>query len=160
VANVLKFELVGYRDVKGRFARASDELRRAKRDEMRALGRTTVDTLQYYAPKDSGKFAEGIKYRTDESGNRTTLTLYVGGEHAFLLDIITGGSRDHPIYPRGNYPLRFFWPRGPEGPKVYYYMSVQHPGTIPNPFVERAMDALSPQFEMALSRVGASLRFL
>jgi len=160
MAQLLKLEAVGYRDVTGRFARRTDELQRAKREEMRGQGRAMVRTLQQYAPEDEGIFKKGIAYRTDERGDVTTVTIYVRGEHAFLLPMLTGGTRPHPIYPRGNYPLRFFWPRGPEGAKVYYYWHVEHPGTVPDPFVSYAVDVMSPQFEMGLERVARRVAWL
>lgn len=36
----------------------------------------------------------------------------------------------HFIAPRGQYPLRFYWDNGPNGPGVYHYMHVNHPGNI------------------------------
>jgi len=160
MAQLLKFEAIGYRDVSGRFAQRTEELRQAKRDEMRELGRSGVRTLRHYAPEKTGKFKQGISYRTDERGDVATLTFYVKGEHAFLLDIITGGSKPHPITPHGNYPLRFFWPRGPEGAKEYRYMYVNHPGTMPDPFVSYAMDAMSPQFDMSLGKIARRVAWL
>jgi len=160
VAQLLKLEAIGYRNVQGRYAQRTDKLAQAQREEMRNLGRAGVSALRHYAPEDTGKFKEGIAYRTDDRGSSTTVTIYVRGEHAFLLPMLTGGTKKHPIYPRGNYPLRFFWPRGPEGAKVYHYMHVNHPGTIPDPFVAYAMEALSPQTEMSLARVARRVAWL
>jgi hypothetical protein len=167
MAKLMKLEVMGYRDTKGRFTRRTEELNRARRDEMRELGRGMVHTLQYYAPEDTGKFKQGIAYRTDDRVDSTTITFYVKGEHAFLLPIITGGSEPHEI-PKGGseaqmakgYPLAFFWQRGPEGPGMYYYYSVQHPGTIPNPFVSLAIDAESPQFSYRLSQMARRVVWL
>lgn len=160
MARLLKLEAIGYRDVLGRFARRTEALQTAKREEMRELGRGMVQALRHYAPKRSGKLAEGFGYRTDERGSSTTVTFFVGGEHAFVLPFLTEGTKPHPIYPRGDYPLRFFWERGPRGPGIYYYWSVSHPGTFPDPFVERAVDAMSPQFAYGLARVAKRVVWL
>jgi len=160
VANLLKLEAIGYRDARGRLAQRTDKLAQVQREEMRGLGRAGVSALRHYAPEDTSKFKQGIAYRTDDRGSSTTLTFYVRGEHAFLLPMLTGGTKPHPITPHGNYPLRFFWPRGPEGAKVYYYMHVNHPGTIPDPFVAYAMESLSPQAEMALARIARRVAWL
>ena len=160
MAQLLKLEAIGYRDVQGRYARRTEALAMIQREEMRNLGRAGVSVLRHYAPEDTGKFKEGIAYRTDDRASSTTLTFYVRGEHAFLLPMLTGGTAPHPIYPHGDYPLSFFWPRGPEGAKVYHYMHVNHPGTIPDPFVANALDALSPQLEMSLARVARRVAWL
>ena len=160
MAQLLKLEAIGYRNVQGRYAQRTDKLAQAQREEMRDLGRAGVSVLRHYAPKRTGKFAEGLAYRTDVRASSTTLTFYVKGEHAYLLPMLTGGTRKHPIYPHGDYPLRFFWPRGPEGPKIYYYMHVNHPGTLPDPFVPNALNALSPQFAMSLARVARRVAWL
>jgi len=160
VAQLLKLEAIGYRNTQGRFAQRTDKLAQAQREEMRDLGRVGVSVLRHYAPKRTGKFAEGLAYRTDTRARSTTLTFYARGEHAFLLPMLTGGTAPHPIYPHGDYPLSFFWPRGPEGAKVYHYMHVNHPGTIPDPFVANALDALSPQLEMSLARVARRVAWL
>jgi hypothetical protein len=160
MAQLFKMEVLGYRNVSGRFTRRTEALQQAKRDEMRNLGRAGVATIRHYAPKRSGKFAEGIRYRTDERGSSTTLTFFASGEHAFVLPFLTEGTRPHPIDPHGDYPLRFFWKRGPRGPGIYHYMHVEHPGTLPDPFMERAIDAMSPQMDMALSRIGRRVIWL
>ena len=160
MADLIKFEAIGYRDARGRLSRRTDALAGIQREEMRDLGRAGVSVLRHYAPKRTGKFAEGFAYRTDARASSTTLTFYVKGEHAYLLPMLTGGTKKHPIYPHGDYPLRFFWPRGPEGPKIYYYMHVTHPGTLPDPFVANALDALSPQMVMSLARVARRVAWL
>jgi len=38
--------------------------------------------------------------------------------------------------------------------------SVWHPGTFPDPFVERAMDAMSPQLAMGVGRVARRVAWL
>lgn len=160
MAELFKLDAMGYRDVAGRFARRTDELQSAKREEMRDLGRGMVQSLQYYAPKRSGLFSEGIAFRTDERGSETSLTFYVKGEHAFVLPFLTGGTKPHPIDPHGDYPLRFFWERGPNGPGIYYYMHVEHPGTMPDPFIPNAIEAMSPQFDYGLSRIAKRVAWL
>ncbi len=154
MARMLRMEFAGYRDAQGRFARRTEELARARRGIVRQEGRALVQALKTFAPKKSGKFAEGIAYRTDERGDSTTLTIYARGEHAFLLPILTGGSRPH-IIPRGGsaaqlakgYPLRFFGQHGPRGPGIYYYWSVRHPGTEPSDFAAKAIESREPQIE-------------
>ncbi|MBN2004135.1 MAG: HK97 gp10 family phage protein [Anaerolineae bacterium] len=151
MATFLSLEASGYRDALGRMARRTAELQARKRETMRRVGRETVAALQEAAPKKTGAFVQGIRFRTDARGTETHLTFYVGGPHAFLLNLIRQGTRPHAI-PKGGaaaqrakgYPLRFYWPTGPRGPGIYTYWSIWHPGTPPNDFVQRVLDEKAP----------------
>lgn len=164
MGEILKFEVRGYRDVRGRFARRTPELHRARREELRRLARGMAGSLRHYAPGKTGVFREGIGFRTDDRGSQTTATFFVRGEHAFLLNILTGGSIPHLI-PRGGsaeqlakgYPLH--WVDQATGEHRFAW-SVWHPGTFPDPFVERAVDSQSPQFAMFLTRTARQVVWL
>ncbi|MBN2005810.1 MAG: HK97 gp10 family phage protein [Anaerolineae bacterium] len=147
MAKFLALEASGYRDALGRMAKRVDALQQRKRETLRAIGRELTVALQEAAPQESGELSKGIRFRTDERGAETRLTFYVGGPHAFLLDFIRKGTRPHVIPTGGaaaqmakGYPLRFYWPKGPRGPGIYFYWSVRHPGTKPNDFVQRVLD--------------------
>jgi len=51
------------------------------------------------------------------------------------------GAAQHQI--PGNPLLVFFWPKGPEGARVYTFRSVNHPGNQPNRFLVRALQAVN-----------------
>lgn len=164
MAGLLRLEVSGYRNVKGRFARRTTELAGARRDEMRGLGRSGVKTIRHYAPEDTGKFKAGVRYRTSESGNTTRLTFYVSGEHAFVLPFLVSGTRPHEI-PLGGaaaqmakgYPLH--WIDKSTG-RHRFAWSVWHPGTLPDPFMTLAMDAMSPQLAVGLARMAQRVAWL
>lgn len=167
MAGFIRFEVMGYREVDGRLAKRTPHLQAVKREEMRAMGRDLMGYLRAEAPKKSGKFAQGINYLTVEKGSETVLTFYVKGDHAFLLPFITKGTKPH-IIPTGGaaaqmakgYPLRFFWPNGPQGPKIYYFWSVRHPGTKPNDFVGRVLDSHREEVRLRLNRVARRVAWL
>jgi len=160
MAKLLSLEGVGYRDAQGRFAERSDLLATVQREEFRGIGREVRDAMRAEAPKKSGKFSRGIRFRTDvRQKSVTRLTMYVSGEHAFLLPMILKGTRAHQIPLGGSaaqmakgYPLRFFWKNGPRGAGIYRFWSVQHPGTDPNDFVQRVRDAKAPHVKGTLQR--------
>jgi hypothetical protein len=163
MAKLLTFEALGYRDVAGRMARRSTELVQAQRDEMRELGRAGVSTIRHYAPEDTGKFKAGIRYRTTDTGKGTTLAFYASGEHAYLLPFLTEGTPPHEIPVGGaevqkakGYPLHWVDESGED----HYAWSVFHPGTLPDPFMALAMDALSPQMSQAASRIARRVVWL
>jgi len=161
---LLKMEIMGYRDVKGRLARRTPELAAARRDMMRDLARSMVSTLRHYAPKRTGEFAAGIGFRTDERGSRTTATFYVRGKHAFLLPILSmGGTRWYEI-PKGGretqlakgYPLHWI---DQSGAHIRAW-SVWHPPMIPHPFIPDAIEAMTPQFEYGLAQTARRVAWL
>lgn len=45
------------------------------------------------------------------------------------------GTLPHVIKAKNGGVLRFFWEAGPKGPGVYFFRSIQHPGTQPNHFL-------------------------
>jgi hypothetical protein len=50
---------------------------------------------------------------------------------------VHNGTKPHVI--QGNPTLAFFWPNGPDGAGMYYFGSVNHPGTKANPFLADAL---------------------
>lgn len=138
-----------WRDARGRFARAEQALLAARRDEYRALGAQARDALRAAAPRKTGKFAAGIRYRTFERGDDLGVTLSVP---APLGDYITEGTKAHVIRPVSASVLAF-----EAGGETVFARYVNHPGTRPNPFIARTLDGLQPQIETAQRRI--STRF-
>lgn len=135
------------RDLAGRFAKASEELVRARRDGLRQLGARYVQEARKEAPKRSGKFAEGLSYRTYVRGDTPELRTYSPQP---LGRWIIDGTPPHKIVARNAPALSFEWPGGPAGPGRYFFKSVNHPGTQPNPFHERAWENIKGEAESAL----------
>ena len=167
MTGLLSFEALGYRDVEGRFAQRTKVLQTGKRNMARRIGRLAVERLQANAPRDTGVFAEGIRYATFDRGFETRITIYASGEHAFLLPMILGGTRAHTI-PKGGsaaqmakgYPLSFHWENGPRGPGRYAYWSVEHPGTEPNPFVDETLAEIQDDIQDELNLVAREVAWL
>ena len=80
---MLKLEVVGYRDIMGRYAKRTEALQQGMRDMVRTEARALLGALRFYAPKKSEKFAQGLGYRTDERPGSVTTTFYASGPHAF-----------------------------------------------------------------------------
>lgn len=162
----LRYQAEGYRDVQGRFSRRTEQLARMQRDLARDEGREMVRALREAAPEKTGKFKEGIHYRTDVRHDGTTVTVYVRGEHAFLLPLLTEGTRPHQI-PKGGsaeqmakgYPLRFYWEKGPKGAGIYHFWSVQHPGFPPQFFVARVIEQRLPHMRRNLQSVARRIAY-
>jgi len=135
----------------GRMTKRTDALAETRRDLARDAGRAMIKQLKIHAPRKTGKFAEGLFYRTYDTGDKIEVRFYSGGEHAHLLPFLAYGTADH-IIPTGGgaaqkakgYPLRFFWEKGPRGPGMYAYWSVHHPGTNAHPFIGYAKVSAAP----------------
>lgn len=140
-----------FRDLQGRFAKAEDALLDIRRDELRQFGRRVVSVMQAEAPKKTGQFASGIRFRTTQEGDAVSLSV---SSPQPLGKWIVQGTKPHVITPRGQgYPLRFTV----GGTTVFAYR-VQHPGTKPNNYPKRAVDQLRPEMSRVLSRI--STRFI
>lgn len=144
-------EAFGYRDVLGRFTKRTEALAKARRELAREAGQAVVKQLKIHAPRKTGKFAEGLFYRTYEDGDKVEIRFYAGGEHGYVLPFLAYGTHDHIIPTGGSaaqkakgYPLRFFWQKGPHGPGYYAFWQVHHPGTNASPFIGYARVSAQP----------------
>lgn len=126
----LNIELEGYRDVKGRFAKASAEMVRSRREEMRAMGRRVVTALQAEAPVRTGRLKKGIGFKTHESGRE--MEIRVTSEAPYTHYVIRGRGPVVAIHAKA---LRF--EPGPPGSGFIFRKRVG-PAKA-NPFQARAM---------------------
>lgn len=123
--------------------------------------------LREEAPKGPhGKFARSIRtlLHKDPATGQWILEGFVSEDMAWLNRIIIHGSRPHRIPTGGaaaqmakGYPLRFYWENGPNGPGIYYYWTVWHPGTKPNPYPSRALGERRRALVAGFDRYGASI---
>lgn len=158
-----------FRDVQGRFTKATEELVKAKRDAMRELGQQGVNRLKAEAPRGkTGKFAASHTFKTFERGNAVELRFYSASP---LGQFIRLGTKPHVIRAKRAKALAFFWPKvGMQTfvPKAGFPITgeaggafwigkgyVNHPGTKPNPYDERAFAGMSPAMQEQLSKITA-----
>lgn len=138
-----------FRDLQGRFTKAHDGLLKDVRSAIRPLGSRFVAIAKEEAPGE--RFPESIRFRTYIRGSEvgfTTSMLQPLGNFIIL------GTDGHPIPKRPlDHPLRFFWENGPDGPDYYYFWHVNHPGTKPNPFLDRAYERWWPEAEREARRI-------
>lgn len=143
------------RALTGAFNKAEEELLEIRREELRPEGQRFVTLAQEEAPKRSGEFAAGIRWRSFIDGNavgfRVTTPQPLGRW-------IQEGTQAHDIPLSPGKALRFFWEGGPQGPGIYFFMSVRHPGTDPNRFMGRAYRAWLPGARGTLRKIG--LRYI
>lgn len=145
-----------------------------RRQMIVTLAERLVSILREEAPKKTGIFAAGIRSGLVQTAwGETMIDVDVQGEHAR----VTGGGKSYPLaqlivkgtkphlIPKGGsaemqakgYPLRFYWEKGPHGPGIYRFWSVHHPGTQPNPFIDRAIARWRPDALAELKAVGRGI---
>ena len=138
-----------FRDVAGRFTKATEQLLKDYRGVVQSVGKDYTTVAKREAPLGkTGKFRNSITYRTSIKGQNIRLEiLYLQP----LGTYITKGTRKHIII--GNPLLVFYWAKGPRGAGTYYFRSVRHPGTKPNPFNVRAWKKERPRARVKLNRL-------
>lgn len=152
---MFKFEVKPpFRNVRGRFISADQAMQDGLRDTMRDEGRRYVGLATDEAPKRSGKFAKGIRFRTFVQGN--TVGFSVSSPQP-LSTYITEGTRPHVILPRRRRVLA--WKDG-SGSWVFA-RKVRHPGTKRNRFHSRAYRRWLPGARSALGGLASKyVRYL
>jgi hypothetical protein len=96
------------------------------------------------APKKTGCLASSIVKRVEENpatGFRIRIvadTTPCSPERKSYSLYVHEGTRPHTIMAKGK-TLAFYWAHGPTGPGMYYFQSVNHPGTKPVPFLRDAL---------------------
>jgi len=144
-----------FRDMKGRFVAAGDEIPRVYQDEARRLGKEMVEIARKEAPRKTGEYASKIRYQTFVSGSTVGFRIYAPEP---LTTFIIEGTKPHQIRAKSGGVLAFEWDKGPQGAGMYFFRFVQHPGTKANPFPERSLDKFkTPESKRAFSKI--STRF-
>lgn len=142
-----------FRDLQGRYAGASPFLMERARAMIRPQARRLKELAQEEAPEgETGKFRKSIAFRTFVGGNQMGFTM---SDAQPLGTWIRGGTRPHIIRAKNASFLRFYWARGPRGAGIYFFRSVNHPGTKKNPYIGRAYRRWIPGARADLKAIGA-----
>jgi len=144
-----------FRDMSGRFVKASDELLQDRRDLIRVQGRRFLELARAEAPRGkTGKFRRGLRWRSFVQGD--SIGFKVTDPQPLGL-WIREGTKPHAI-PKPPRPpgkaLYFYWPKGPNGAGWYSFFNVWHPGTKPNRYPGRAYRRWLPGARKDLARIG------
>lgn len=138
-----------FRDIEGRFTKADKQLLDNRREQVKSLARQHVEYAQDEAPKKTGEFAKGIRFRSFVKGLDSLG--YTLSDPQPLGKWIRFGTKPHTIQPRGaGYPLAFYWPK--IGGMMYTY-HVNHPGTKPNDYMERANGRIESEMDKTTSKI-------
>ncbi len=138
------------RDLLGRFNKGEQVVREARRAQLKPEARRLVGLARDEAPSKSGRFRRSIGYRTFDDGKDVGFVVYAKEP---LASYIQKGTKRHPIVAKSSKVLRFWWEEGPEGPGIYFFTRVNHPGTKANRFMGRAVRRWKPGARAMLRRV-------
>lgn len=107
-------------------------MRGASRRELTTTGRRVVNRAKILAPVDTGRLRASIRMDPPRLFSlRPSVTI---GSDVFYAPYVNDGARPHVIRPKRGKALRFVI-----GGQVVFARVVQHPGTRPNPFLNRAL---------------------
>lgn len=148
------------RDLEGKFTKATQAMLDKRRDVLRDEGRRLVELMREEAPRRSGEFARGIRFRTKQEGANLVLEVTTPQP---LGSWIIEGTRPHVITPKRAKALRWF-PQGSIGgiepdfslSQAIFATRVNHPGTDPNRFHGRAVRRWKPGARSALRAIAKS----
>lgn len=155
MAVVVRVETNRIRDVMGRFAKMTNASAvEHSKTHVQNAATMFLDAMKQEAPvgkpdplgrpRKEPPLARNLKYRILKAGNGWKVS-YSAPPHARF---VLSGTSPHPIV-GGRWPLHFYWDR--IGAEVWLW-KVQHPGTAPNRFDQRAMDRVKGQMDQELGR--------
>lgn len=149
-----------FRDLAGRFVKASKTIDKDVQTRVKNLGARWVEIAQSEAPRKTGTFASSIRYYPFTDGDTFG---FKGVSQQPLGSYIKFGTKPHAIRARNAGALRFFWVKtgldtivpkrgGFKTHKVGNALfigkgRVDHPGTKPNPYHLRAFEKWFPEVQ-------------
>ena len=146
---IIDVTIPGLRDFLGRFVKWDEGLAKRKRAELRRYLPKAVRRLRTTAPKRTGDFAKSIGGTVSGGKNLTEVRFFSSDTRAkFIIE----ETKKHLI------PKEIVRKHSIKLPRVVgrsqFRLQVMHPGTKGSDFVSQSFRSLSPEFEVAMNRVG------
>jgi len=129
--------------IKGRITKAQQKIIDYATEDLRDYGRVLRAKLQEEAPKREGVLASTIRMNTRQAGTKNVHLEFTVGNKArpeVVVKSVMFGSKRHIIAAKNVKYLHFISKSGRE----VFAKRVNHPGTKPNNFLERALAATKP----------------
>lgn len=138
----------GAEDLQRRLRELAPKLERnILRGGLRAGAKVFVQIAQQEVPKRTGKLAKTIRDKTKTRRGLVMAQAVAGDADAWYAHIVRKGAKPHVIRPRRNQRGLFF--------NGIWVRRIHHPGTKPNPFMERTLERGAPR---ALAAVADYIR--
>ena len=126
----IHFEVKGADELQRHLDLATRQKRGILRKSLNAIGRRGVQLLRNFAPHKTGKLARSLHYSITGPSDTPRVNFF---DRVPYGELVISGTRPHTIFARNAKALRFT-----VGGRVVFAKSVQHPGTKPNRYQERA----------------------
>ena len=132
-------------NIKGRITKAQQKIIDYATEDLRDYGRTLREKIQEEAPKKTGTLASTVRINTRKPNTKEVhleVTIVNKSRPEVIVKTVLFGSKRHMIYPKKpGGTLRFV----SKGGSVVFAKRVNHPGTNPNNFLERALTLTKPE---------------
>lgn len=172
---LLNWKMLGFRDVLGRFAVASEATKFASMEIATKAGQLAVRILKKNAPIGTHYIISGVgssatvrktRPATLKKSIKAKFVQTSGGTEVHILCaphavFVINPTKAHPIVAKKAKALRFYWPGAPaqvvvsQGGNIVHFKQIMHPGSAGNPFHERSAIEWEPQMRQLLNK-GAS----
>ena len=143
----VNIQLVGLDALKVHLERVRGAYEASPRQVVMAVGKILKEAMEHEAPERTGALRRGIHYRTEGSGLQARARFYDDMDYT---EFVIHGTKAHPIQAVNKQAL---WWEGADHP----VFSVQHPGTEPNPFPDRALTSIQPEVQAILEETGLAI---
>lgn len=120
-----------------------ERLRRGARDSCWRAAIALTEVKRERCPiGKTGHLREAINdpLLTSETAPTITLSITIDEQKAPHAEYVINGTVTHEIRAVHAPMLRFYWPDGFNGPGIYYFKRVTHPGTDPNDFFHAQLE--------------------
>lgn len=124
------FDVTGHDELTRNTQHAARQVQPILKRSLNAIGRRGVMLLRNFAPHRTGALARSIHYSITGPDSRLRIHFFARVPYNIF---VVGGTRPHLIAARNAKALRFV-----VGGRVVFAKSVQHPGTKPNRYPDRA----------------------
>lgn len=152
MAKLVTIQVDEIEGLKGRMGASRAVILNAVQKELAAYGRLLVEEAKKEAPVKTGTLRNSIRYSIRQGGTKyMTLEVTAGNSSRkpVVVKTVLFGSKPHVIKPKRAKALAFMW----KGRKVYA-KRVNHPGTNPNNFLERALSNTEPERKEMIDSIG------
>lgn len=175
-SRLFSYELSQFRNVLGRFTKASVEARGLSRRMARRAGRILVRALKKEAPvgmhyiihwpektvsiERPATLKKSIKFRTLKRPWGVELRIYAAQHVEYIINDVKG----HRVTAKNRPVLTFYWPDAPDevvemfGGNIVHFHSVWIPARKANPFHKRALTAVTPKLQRMLQKHAGTVK--
>lgn len=154
MTKIVEIKVDALSDMRGRMTKSRQIVIKQITKEMQSYGRVLVAKMKEEAPVREGVLQKSIRFQVKQRNTRGAELVVTAGNKqrpSVVVKTILYGSKPHPIVAKKAPYLHFFWEKKGRWVKT---KSVNHPGTNPNNFMERALEMTKRDRSKMLNNIG------